>query len=167
MLKKRVQAFTVDMFVIILANYTLMTSVTQFIKTVFFHFPFKAQLFLINKLNTINSVTLLSLMFSYFSIFYFVTNGKTFGKMLLGLRVKSSSEEMTLPEAMKRSLSYIVCAMTGSFLFSLPYFRKDQKSLADIFSKTSVTLDEEKVELQLVEEVAELPVEPVEEDKAA
>lgn len=163
MLKKRVQAFTVDMFVIVLANYALMTSFTQFIKTVFFHFSFKTQFFFIHKLNTINSVTILSLMFSYFSIFYFVTNGKTFGKMLVGLKVKSASEEMTLPEAMKRSFSYIVCAMTGSFLFTIPYFRKDQKSLADIFSKTSVIFDEAKPELQLVEN----PTEVVEEDKAA
>jgi uncharacterized RDD family membrane protein YckC len=103
MLKKRVQAFTADMFVIVLANYALMTSFTQFIKTIFFHFPFKAQLFLLHKLNMINSVSLLSIMFSYFSIFYFVTNGKTFGKMLLGLTVKSAHDEMSLPEAMKRS----------------------------------------------------------------
>lgn len=155
MLKKRVQAFTIDMFIIVLANYALITSYTQFIKTVFFHFPLKAQLFFVQKLNTINSVTLLSLMFSYFSIFYFSTNGKTFGKMLLGLKVKSSHDEMTLPEAMKRSISYIVCAMTGSFLFYLPYIRKDNKSLADLFSKTSVILDDEKTDLKIVEEIQE------------
>ena len=151
MLKKRVQAFTADMFIIVLTNYALITAFSEFVKTVFFHFPFRAQLFLIQKLNTINSVTLLSLMFSYFSIFYFVTNGKTFGKMLLGLKVQSTNEEMTLTEAMKRSFSYIVCAMTGSFLFSLPYFRKDHRSLADIISKTSVVLDEEIPALKVVE----------------
>lgn len=156
MLKKRVQAFTADMFIIVLSNYALMTAFTQFVKTVFFHFPFKAQLFLIHKLNTIHSVTLLSLMFSYFSVFYFVTNGKTFGKMLLGLKVQSENEEMTLTESMKRSITYIFCSMTGSFLFSLPYFRKDHRSLADIISNTTVVLDEEKVAVvKLVEEVKE------------
>jgi uncharacterized RDD family membrane protein YckC len=156
MLKKRVQAFTADMFIIVLSNYALIAAFTQFVKTVFFHFPFKAQLFLIHKLNTINSVTLLSLMFSYFSVFYFVTNGKTFGKMLLGIKVQSENNEMTLVEAMKRSFSYIFCAMTGSFLFALPYLRKDHRSLADIFSKTNVVLDEVKVELKVVDEVKEV-----------
>jgi uncharacterized RDD family membrane protein YckC len=164
MLKKRVQAFTADMFIIILTNFALMTSFTQFIKTVFFHFPFKAQLFLVHKLNMINSVTLLSIMFSYFSIFYFVTNGKTFGKMLVGLTVHSSSEEMTLIESMKRSIAYIICAMTGSFLFAIPYFRKDKRSLADIFSGTSVSVDSEKLNVQLE---ATIPAEQFEEDEAA
>jgi uncharacterized RDD family membrane protein YckC len=155
MLKKRVQAFTADMFVIVLTNYALMTSFTQFIKTIFFHFPFKAQLFLVHKFNMINSVSLLSIMFSYFSIFYFVTNGKTFGKMLLGLKVQTDNEEMTLVEAMKRSAAYTFCSVTGSFLFALPYLRKDKKSLADLISKTTVVLDEmpeTKPELALAEE---------------
>jgi hypothetical protein len=68
---------------------------------------------------------------------------------------------------MKRSAAYIVCAMTGSFLFSLPYFRKDHKSLADLISKTSVVTDDEKqvVELKLIEHFEESH--PMEEDKAA
>jgi uncharacterized RDD family membrane protein YckC len=113
----------------------------------------------------INSVTLLTIMFSYFSIFYFVTNGRTFGKMLLGLSVKSAHEEMTLNEAMIRSFSYFVCAMTGSFLFCLPFLRKDKRSLADILSKTNVVSDDEKVvvELKLLEHIEH----HIEEDKAA
>jgi uncharacterized RDD family membrane protein YckC len=103
-------------------------------------------------------------MFSYFSIFYFVTNGKTFGKMLVGLTVHSSSEEMTLIESMKRSIAYIICAMTGSFLFAIPYFRKDKRSLADIFSGTSVSVDSEKLNVQLE---ATIPAEQFEEDEAA
>lgn len=149
MLKKRVQAFTIDMFIVVLANYALMTSFTQFVKTIFFYFPIRTQLFLIQKLNMINSVSLLSIMFAYFSIFYFVTNGKTFGKMIFGLTVKSSHAEMTLTESMKRSFSYLLCAMTGSFLFALPYFRKDKKSLADLFSKTSVGTEDEKSEVKI------------------
>lgn len=170
MLKKRVQAFTADMFIIVVTNYALTTAFTRFLKTVFFHFPIKTQLFLIHKFNMINSVTQLSIMFSYFSIFYFVTNGKTFGKMLLGLSVQSPAGEMTLFESMKRSFSYILCAMTGSFLFALPFLRKDQRSLADIISKTTVISDEEKAKVKVKLEIVEpppLPAEEVTEKKAA
>ncbi len=113
-----------------------------------------------------NSISLLSIMFAYFSLFYFVTNGKTFGKMLLGLRVVSLQGEITLVEAMKRSISHIFCAMTGSILFALPFMRKDDKSLADIISKTYVISDNDKIKLLV------LPATPsedaiVEENKAA
>jgi uncharacterized RDD family membrane protein YckC len=166
MLKKRVQAFTIDMFVIILTNYALITSFTQFLKTIFFHLPTRSQLFLISKFNMMNSISLLSIMFAYFSLFYFVTNGKTFGKMLVGLRVVSPKGEITLVEAMKRSISHIFCAMTGSILFALPFMRKDDKSLADLFSKTYVISDSDKIKLLVQPESSKEDV-AIEEKKAA
>ncbi len=145
MLKKRVYALTTDFFIVVVTNYFLMASFTGFLKTVFFHFPLRAQLFLIHKLSLMTSVSLLSLTFAYFSIFYFVTNGRTMGKTLFGLKVITNDElldsELTLNQSMKRSFSYIVCAMFGSFLFALSFVRKDEKSIADIFSNTNVTYD--------------------------
>ncbi|MDO9181733.1 MAG: RDD family protein [Bacteriovorax sp.] len=140
-LKKRVYALTTDFFIVVITNYFLMASFTNFLKTVFFHFPLHAQLFLIHKLAMMTSVSLLSLSFAYFSIFYFVTNGRTMGKTLFGLKVISPSGEMTLKESMQRSFAYFSCAMFGSFLFALSFIRKDDKSLADVFSGTNVVYD--------------------------
>lgn len=140
-LKKRVYALTTDFFIIVVTNYFLMTAFTNFLKTVFFHFPLRAQMFLIHKLAAMTSVSLMSLTFAYFSLFYFVTNGRTMGKSLFGLKVVSPSGEITLLQAMKRSLAYFTCAMFGSFLFALSFIRKDNKSLADIFSGTAVGID--------------------------
>lgn len=141
-LKKRVYAFTADLGIVVVANYFLMASFNQFVRTVFFHFPFKMQLFLINKMSVMSSLSLMSLTFAYFSLFYFVTNGRTVGKSFFGLQVKNKDgEELTLNQSMLRALAYFTCAMTGSFLFALSYIRKDEKSLADVFSSTTVGLD--------------------------
>jgi uncharacterized RDD family membrane protein YckC len=141
LLKKRVYALTTDFFIVVLSNYFFMASFINFIKAVFFHFPIRAQLFFIQKLGMMSSVSLLSLTFSYFTIFYFVTNGQTMGKMLFSLRVVSPNGEISLPEAMKRSMAYLTCATLGSIFFALSFIRKDEKSLADLFSNTTVIYD--------------------------
>ncbi len=147
-IKKRVYALTTDLFIVVLTNYFLMASFTQFLRTIFFHFPFKAQLFLIKKLSIMSSASLMVLTFAYFSLFYFVTNGRTIGKTLFGLKVISNAEEITLIQSMKRSLAYLVCAFLGSFLFALSFFRKDQKSLADIISETEVDWENSELKIQ-------------------
>jgi uncharacterized RDD family membrane protein YckC len=152
-----------------------MASFTQFIQTVFFHFPFKMQIFLINKMAVMSSLSLMSLTFAYFSLFYFVTNGRTMGKTFFGLQVKTTDgEELTLQQSMLRALAYFTCAITGSFLFALSYIRKDQKSLADVFSGTTVGLDffEEKMmgtefQLTLLEAQVDMDQEDFNENKAA
>ena len=140
-LKKRVYAFTTDFLIVVITNYFFVASFIDFIKLVFFHFTTRTQLFFIQKLEIMSSVTLATLLFSYFTIFYFVTNGQTMGKTLFGLRVVSLTGEINLKQAMQRSFSYFFCAMFGSFLFALSFIRKDGKSLADIMSKTSVVYD--------------------------
>lgn len=141
-LKKRVYAFTSDLGIVVVANFFLMAAFNQFIQTVFFHFPFKMQLFLINKMAVMSSISLMSLTFAYFSLFYFVTNGRTMGKTLFGLQVKNGDgSDLTLAQSMLRSFAYFTCAMTGSFLFALSYIRKDEKSLADVFSGSTVGYD--------------------------
>lgn len=155
-LKKRVYAFTTDFSIIILTNYFLMTAFGQFIKTVFFHFPTKFQILLINKMGIMSSLSIMLLTFSYFSIFYFVTNGHTMGKSIFGLRVYCpTGEDITLKQSIQRSLAHFACAMTGSFLFALSFIRKDEKSLADILSNTGVKLEADEIKstsdgLQLV-----------------
>lgn len=141
-LKRRVYAFTSDLGIIITVNYFMMAAFNQFVQTVFFHFPFKVQMVLINKMATMTSISLMSLTFAYFSLFYFMTNGRTMGKSLFGLQAKNADgSELTLNQSMLRALAYFTCAMMGSFLFALSYIRKDEKSLADVFSGTMVGLD--------------------------
>lgn len=147
LLKKRVYALTTDFFIVVMTNYFLMAAFTDFLKTVFFHLSLRSQLFLIKKLNIMTSSSLLSLTFAYFTLFYFVTNGRTMGKTIFGLKVVAKEGEITLLQAMKRAVAYITCAMFGSFLFALSYMRKDEKSLADLFSNTTVAYDISEVEM--------------------
>jgi len=64
------------------------------------------------------------------------------GKTLFGIKaVNSDGSELTLEQSMKRAMGYLVCAFFGSFLFSVSFLRKDQKSLADLFSKSQVELE--------------------------
>lgn len=182
-LKKRVNAFTMDLFIIVAMNYFFMAAFTDFLKIVFFHFPITTQLFLIHKFKYLHSFSILSIAFAYFSIFYFTTNGQTMGKMILGLKVKSNNPELTLNESMIRAASYIGCIWFASLPFLVSFFRKDQKGIACLFSNTKVVLAEEahkehQTEFQLslmnytapeIEEaqVTELPIESKDQDKAA
>ncbi len=143
LLKKRVYALTTDFFIIVVANYSFMASFTNFVRTIFFHLSLRSQMFLINKLSVMSSISLMALTFAYFSLFYFVTNGRTMGKAVFGLRVETKDKtEMTLVQAMQRSFAYFTCSMLGSFLFALSFMRKDNKSLADMFSGTTVAFDQ-------------------------
>lgn len=175
-LKKRVYALTTDLAIITTCNYFLMAAGKSFIHTMFFHFPINFQLMLIDKMEVMTSISLMSLTFAYFSLFYFLTNGHTMGKSFFGLRVKTEDgSEMTLNQSMYRAIAYFTCAMTGSFLFALSFIRKDEKSLADVFSGTTVVSDKiseangTEFQLTLVKELAssEEEVEYFEENKAA
>ena len=174
-LQKRVYAFTTDLAIITLSNYFMMSAANRFIQTVFFHFPIKFQLLLINKMEVFTSISLVCFTFAYFSLFYFMTNGHTMGKSLFGLRVENSDgSELTLQQSIARSLAYFTCAMTGSFLLALSFIRKDEKSLADVFSNSLVVLDTPKnagteFQLTLVAELEADKEEPeyYEENKAA
>ncbi len=141
-LKKRVYAFTIDMAIIVVTNAFLVAAFNQFIRTVFFHLPTKMQIVLIDKTSFMNSVSLLSFAFAYFSLFYFLTNGKTMGKIILHIKaINADKSEISLKQSMLRSFAYITCALTGIFLFALSHIRKDEKSLADIFSGMNVIAD--------------------------
>jgi uncharacterized RDD family membrane protein YckC len=174
-LKKRVYALTIDLAIITISNYFLMAAANRFITTMFFHFPVKFQLMLIEKMEVMTSISLITFSFAYFSLFYFMTNGHTMGKSILGIRVQTSDgSEMTLNQSMMRSLAYFTCAMTGSFLFALSFIRKDEKSLADVFSGTIVVSEKEfenagnEFKLTLVNELASIEEKELSEpDKAA
>jgi len=141
-IKRRVYALTVDLGIIVLANAFLVGAFNQFTRTVFFHLPLKMQLMLFHKSSYMASVSLVSLTFAYFTLFYFCTNGKTLGKTIFHLRaVNADNSEITLRQSMMRALAYFTCAIFGSFLFALSYIRKDEKSLADIFSAMKVIDD--------------------------
>ena len=142
LLKKRIYALTMDFFIVVVTNYFLMASFTNFLKTVFFSFPLRAQMFLIQKLAVMSSISLMSLTFAYFSLFYFVTNGRTMGKTMFGLKVVTAdNSEITLKQSLQRAFAYFACAMFGSFLFALSFIRKDNKSLADVLSGTTVAYE--------------------------
>jgi uncharacterized RDD family membrane protein YckC len=142
LLKKRVYALTMDLFVVVVTNYFLMASFTNFVKTVFFSFPLRAQIFLVSKFAIMSSVSLAALTFAYFSLFYFVTNGRTMGKTLFGLKVETKDgSELTLNQSMLRAFSYFVSAFFAYIPFGISFLRKDGKSLADLFSGTAVSFD--------------------------
>jgi uncharacterized RDD family membrane protein YckC len=141
--KKRVYALTFDFLVITVCNYFLMTAATNFIKTVFFHFPTNFQIMIINKISIMTSISMAIFTFAYFSLFCFLTNGHTLGKSIFNLRVKSNNgSEITLNQSILRTLGYFTCILTGDFLLALSFIRKDEKSLADVFSNTSVVSED-------------------------
>ena len=144
-LKKRTYALTIDLAIIVVTNAFLVSSFNHFTRTVFFHLPVKMQLLVVDKAAYMASVSMMGLVFSYFTLFYYLTDGRTLGKSLFHLRaVNADGSEMSLKQAMFRALATFTCAVTGSFLFALSYIRKDEKSLADVFSGMHVEVESAK-----------------------
>lgn len=145
LLKKRVYAITIDLGIIVTTNAFLVSAFNQFTRTVFFHLPVKMQLVLVAKSAYMASISLMALTFAYFTLFNFLTDGRTLGKSFFGIKASSTSgEELTLKQSMLRASAQFTCAMLGSFLFALSWIRKDEKSLADIFAGTIVIEEKSK-----------------------
>lgn len=143
--RHRVYAFTFDMFMVGLTSKLVMFTYTSFLRTFFHQLRFQVQDTLAKGVPLIHLSVLMAVFFSYFFISYYTSEGKTLGKMMFGLRVYSPTHPrtaLTLSESFKRTMGYLVCYVTGLFLFALPLVRSDRRGLPDFFSNTEVTFED-------------------------
>tara|TARA_R110002049_G_scaffold237190_5_gene410281 strand:- start:146 stop:694 length:549 start_codon:yes stop_codon:yes gene_type:complete len=143
--KHRVYAFTFDMFMVGMTSKLIMLTYRSFFTSFFYQLKYHVQQSVVAGLPVVHLSVLMAVFFSYFFISYYTSEGKTLGKMIFGLRVYSPAKpeiHLSLAESAKRSLGYLVCYVTGLFLFALPLFRKDQKGVPDFFSNTEVVFED-------------------------
>lgn len=143
--RHRLFAFTFDMFMIAMTSKLVMLTYTSFMRSYFHQLRYQVQESLVSGLPVIHFSVLLTVFFSYYFISYYTSEGKTLGKMMFGLRVYSPTQPqvaLSMSEAFRRTMGYLVCYVTGLVLFALPLLRKDRRGLPDFFSKTEVTFEE-------------------------
>lgn len=163
-LRKRVYAFCVDLYIVVAIKLMITFSYTSFFKSFFFQLPFKKQQHLLDNLMIVDMAMTPFIFFTYFLVSYYSGEGKTLGKLFFKLTVAQNELTKdylpTLKQAFMRTVGYMACYLSLGTLFLLPFFRKDRRGLPDMFSGTQVYSDQaiyrEFAELNLPAEVIPL-----------
>ncbi|TNF27276.1 MAG: RDD family protein [Deltaproteobacteria bacterium] len=148
-MKKRVYATTLDLFLVGLINKAMLFTYLNFMKSFYYQLPFSLQYRLENGLVSISTLSLFVVFWGYFMLSYYWGEGKTPGKMLLGLKVYSPSFKyhgqyhLTLFEAFARTAGYFFCYASFGLLYGIAFMTPDRKGIPDWFSGTQVVTDEQ------------------------
>lgn len=139
---KRINAFTIDLFLIFVIQKITVNSFVNSLDLVFFRFPFKIQYyFLSHQFSIFANITLISIFFAYFALFPFISNGRTPGKYIVGLRIFSKSHELTLLQCMTRSFLNLFSVFTFCLPFLAVMYKKNHIGISDYLAKTHVDLE--------------------------
>lgn len=137
LLKSRIYAFSLDIFFIMLLSLVIYTNLILLLRLYFLNLNFSIQIFLLQFIYLFPTLIFFSMSFFYFSSFYFLTNGKTFGKKVFQISLQTNHKKLSVKKSCIRAFTINLTILFGSFLFIIPFLRKDTKSLADILSNTN------------------------------
>ena len=135
-LNRRVKAFIIDLLVI--------SSVRSIFIFIYLN-KIRSFLFLdiLKDIHLLTSFLTIIIFSGYFICSYYLSNGKTLGKLIFKLRVKSQqNSELKVSECFIRSFGYLFCLLNFFFLFLIPFITRNQKGIPDYISNTYIKLDE-------------------------
>ena len=90
---------------------------------------------------------------SYFALSYFMSEGKTLGKIIFGLQISTNNQKrLELKHCLLRSIGYYFCYLPMAVLFIIPFIRSDQRGIPDWLSGTSVSLNKKQDKKTTIEE---------------
>jgi uncharacterized RDD family membrane protein YckC len=140
LLSKRTYAFATDLLLIAGLSKLMFWSYVFFLRQHMGLVDLQMQGALFLKLNRMSLPLLMATFCAYFWGAYYLGHGRTIGKVIFGLRVvpRNGSGSISMRETFLRGAGYFMCYGTGSLLFALPYFTKDQRGLPDFLSGTKV-----------------------------
>ncbi|WP_127714739.1 RDD family protein [Halobacteriovorax sp. HLS] len=150
-LKDRAYAFFTDIFLISIITRAVLLTYSNFIRTFFFQMEYTAQRSIQSKIIETNLLSFCVVFWGYFLLSYYLSEGKTPGKIIFHLKVQhphSHNEQLTLKECFMRTLGYFLTLPSFFTLLSIAYIRKDRKGLPDLLSNTFVinTIEEKIIE---------------------
>ena len=165
MLKDRSYAFITDLFLIGIINRAIMFTYGNFVRTFFYQMPYNVQRNLSDKMVEATTISFLVVFWGYFLLSYYLSEGRTPGKIMFHLKVQSPHThegQLSLKACMLRTLGYFVALPSFFTLLAIPFFRKDKKGIPDLFSNTFVmTIKEERFIESLEEETTNAIVTPL------
>lgn len=139
LLRQRIYAFSIDLFAILSLNKILTVTYMGYLRE--FAWPmyrtFSDGHHLVQEAEIL---TMLILYTNYFLVSLYLSQGKTLGKTLIGIRVvgEESMGQISLRQSFMRSLGYTLCYMGGLLLFALPFLNRKNKGVPDWLSHTHV-----------------------------
>ncbi|MFZ4712404.1 MAG: RDD family protein [Bacteriovoracaceae bacterium] len=158
-MRRRVLAFCVDLYAILVVKIMMTLAYTSFFKSFFFQLPQYKQKQMLEGIQVLDLGTTPVIFFTYFVVSYFSGEGKTLGKLMFKLTVVNPALKNdyfpNLKQSFMRAIGYCACYLSLGTLFFLPFIRKDRKSLSDLFSNTSVLADQELYEALQAGEIGE------------
>ena len=140
MLSRRFYAYLIDIFLVTLGTNLLLMTYLNFMDG---HFHFLAPS-LGKNLPKIGLFCQYLTFVGYFSLSLYISEGKTIGKLLMGLRVVGSKKEspLHLHQCFIRALG----ALFSTIFIMLPYFlaflRKDERGFHDLLGNTRTIAEE-------------------------
>lgn len=144
LLRKRIAAFSIDLFAIIFITKSFLVSYSIFLKKFSLPIYMEIQPQWYWAYNRMELAALLSVYTGYFFLSLYLSQGKTLGKTVVGLKIISRENpgEIYWWQAATRSFTYFMCYMMGMVLFALPALNRAQKGLPDWISSTHVISQE-------------------------
>ncbi len=157
-IKQRFNAITIDISISFIVYYSLSLSFTSYIKQFFFYLPPELLLSMNQYLLKLHyhALIIVSMMISF--IAYFLADGKTFGKSLVGIQVirKNNAPSLDFRTSLIRAFLHGL-NMTLFFIPSIIFYLVDrEKSFIDILSQT-VTVQEGSFKKSSTEDLNSFP----------
>ncbi len=153
LIRPRIHAFLIDLMMIKLIYYGSIFCVLLFMTELNINWRYEDFAEIKGK-----SIACLYLIFvMYFSLSFYLSNGKTVGKMFFGLKVYSldGNKELSLKQSFLRSLGYGFNTIFLFLPFALVFFNKQQKSPACFFSHSYSRKEEIKRHFEVIEYLEE------------
>lgn len=150
-LTKRVFAFGIDLATILLIKTSLHTAYALFINQFFSPLSSYQRASMIQGNISLHVLSFLAIYTSYFLYTAYILEGKTLGKMTLGLRVVSESFiqnhsqqdfHISLKDSIRRSIGYLLCYLSFGTFFIFNFSSEDKRGLPDYLSSSRTVSDD-------------------------
>jgi len=147
---KRTWALGIDLLSISLINTGIHTSYALFIQEFLGPVHQIQKMDLVNGNMALHSMVFVSIYWVYFLYCTYVLNGKTLGKMSMGLRVVNESfftsaiemnYTLDFRNSFRRALGYLVCYLSFGTFFIFNFSSEDKRGLPDYLSKSRTVSD--------------------------
>lgn len=148
---KRIVSFGIDLVAIGLIKMSLHGAYAVFINQFLSPLNFKQRAALINGNLLLHVTIFIAIYTAYFLYSSFVMEGKTLGKMTMGLRVinegfvqdsSQMSYNLSLKNSVRRSMGYLLCYLSFGTFFVFNFSSEDRRGLPDYLSGSRTVSDE-------------------------
>jgi uncharacterized RDD family membrane protein YckC len=165
LLKDRSYAFITDLFLIGIINRAIMFTYGNFVRTFFYQMPYSVQKSFNEQMVQATSLSFIVVFWGYFLLSYYLSEGRTPGKIIFHLKVQSPHTHeghLSLKSCVLRTLGYFVALPSFFALLAIPFFRKDKKGIPDMLSNTFImSIKEERYIDSLQDETGVAAVTPL------